>query len=92
VRGRLNLLSAIKIESATRPSYVHDGGGLYLQISRGGGKSWIYRYTFGGRRREMGLGTFKKHSKDKARVSLATARTLATRHRSLAGKRPDCRA
>ncbi|GEP61801.1 Arm DNA-binding domain-containing protein [Reyranella soli] len=43
MRGRLNLLSAIKIESATRPGYVHDGGGLYLQISKGGGKSWIYR-------------------------------------------------
>ena len=90
MRGRLNLLSSIKIETTTEPGYVHDGGGLYLQISKGGGKSWIYRYTIGGRRREMGLGSFKKHSKDKVRVSLATARKLAAANRSLVeeGKNP----
>ena len=37
MRGRLNLLSSTKIELVTEPGYIHDGGGLYLQISKGGG-------------------------------------------------------
>jgi integrase len=89
IRGRLNLLSPVKIETVTQPGYLHDGGGLYLQVSKGGGKSWIYRYTIGGRRREMGLGSFKKHPKDKVRVSLATARSLAAQHRSLVEQGKD---
>jgi integrase len=89
MRGGLNLLSSTKIESVTEPGYIHDGGGLYLQVSKGGGKSWIYRYTAGGRRREMGLGTFKKHRKDKVRVSLAIARKLAADHRSLVEQEKD---
>jgi len=47
-----------------------DGGGLYLQVSRGGSKSWIFRFTMAGREREMGLGPL--HT-----VSLAEARDLA---------------
>jgi hypothetical protein len=44
-----------------------DGGGLYLQVARGGSKSWIFRYRFKGHTskagkpvaREMGLGSVK---------------------------------
>ena len=39
-----------------------DGDGLYLQIARGGSKSWIFRYrrhaSGAGKQREMGLGGF----------------------------------
>jgi len=34
-----------------------DGGGLYLQVTASGAKSWIFRYTLDGRTREMGLGS-----------------------------------
>jgi integrase len=34
----------------------HDGGELYLQVSVGWAKSWIYRFMLEGRPREMGLG------------------------------------
>jgi len=34
----------------------HGGGGLYLQVSAGGAKSWIFRFMLDGRSREMGLG------------------------------------
>jgi integrase len=47
-----------------------DGGGLYLQVSDSGSKSWIFRYTLNGKNRHMGLGPF--HT-----VSLADARQAA---------------
>lgn len=53
-----------------------DGGGLYLQVSRSGSKSWIFRYAMHGREREMGLGPL--HT-----VSLSDARDLALEARKL---------
>lgn len=47
-----------------------DGGGLYLQITPSGGKSWIFRYHTAGRERQMGLGPLEF-------VSLAEAREKA---------------
>lgn len=37
--------------------YHADGGGLYLQVTASGARSWILRYQRNGRRREMGLGS-----------------------------------
>lgn len=53
-----------------------DGGGLYLQVSRSGTKSWIFRFAMSGREREMGLGPL--HT-----VSLSEARDLALDARKL---------
>jgi integrase len=53
----INKLSAIKVRSVTWPGMYGDGAGLWLQVSKGGAKSWIFRYDFCGRRREMGLGS-----------------------------------
>lgn len=39
------------------PGTHGDGGGLYLQISKSGSASWIFRYQLNGRRRDMGLGS-----------------------------------
>jgi integrase len=39
------------------PGYHHDGGGLYLQVTANGGKSWVFRYMLDKRAREMGLGS-----------------------------------
>src|SRR5262249_34467587 len=50
-----------------QPGYHADGGGLSLQVSQGGAKSWIFAFSLHGRRREMGLGSV-------SRVSLAEAR------------------
>jgi integrase len=59
-----------------RPGYYADGGNLVLQVSRAQTKSWLFRYTLGGRAREMGLGPL--HA-----VSLASAREKAERYRGL---------
>lgn len=53
-----------------------DGGGLYLQVTESGAKSWIFRFMLNGRAREMGLGPL--HA-----VSLSDARTKATECRRL---------
>ena len=33
-----------------------DGNNLYLQVSEGGSKSWVFRYRYSGKSYEMGLG------------------------------------
>lgn len=76
-------LSALAVSKAKTPGYLGDGAGLYLQISKTGTKSWIFRFTFAGKQREMGLGPV--HT-----VSLADARAKARDCRALllGGKDP----
>jgi integrase len=49
-------LTALKLTHAVERGYYGDGGGLYLQVSATGAKSWVFRFKEGGRLREMGLG------------------------------------
>ncbi len=68
----LNKLTDLQVHRRTKPGWMSDGGGLYLRISateHGGGRRWLFRYTFAGRKREMGLG-------DTDKVTLAEARDL----------------
>src|SRR6266481_8594384 len=53
---RLNRLTAVEVRAIDEKGMYHDGGGLYLQVSASGAKSWIFRFTLDGRSREMGLG------------------------------------
>ncbi len=68
-------LTARKVETA-KPGKYEDGDGLRLVVSATKAKKWVYRYTFEGNRREMGLGSFKD-------VSLADARDLVSNYRGL---------
>lgn len=72
----MSRLSALFVGRATEPGMYADGGGLYLQVSRSGTKSWIFRYSLNGREREMGLGP--QHT-----VTLAEARMMAADARKL---------
>jgi hypothetical protein len=54
--GGINKLSAVAVQKAKEPGYYGDGGGLWLQISKLGGKSWVFRFTLHGKACEMGLG------------------------------------
>ena len=56
VMRSLSRLSALFVGRAKEPGMYADGGGLYLQVSRSGTKSWIFPYAINGREREMGLG------------------------------------
>jgi integrase len=54
---QINRLSFAAINAKSKPGLYADGGGLYLQIAKGGSKSWIFRYMLAGRPRKMGLGS-----------------------------------
>lgn len=63
----------------TERGYYHDGNGLYLQVSKYGTKSWILRFSMGGRAREMGLGSLKRITLPEARVAAIEAQKLVLR-------------
>ncbi|MEH6477350.1 MAG: Arm DNA-binding domain-containing protein, partial [Sneathiella sp.] len=67
----INRLSARKVSTVSDPGKYADGGGLNLQVSGSGSKSWIFRFMLNGRAREMGLGPY--HT-----ITLAGAREAAT--------------
>lgn len=67
-----NRLTALKVSRTKKKGMYADGGGLYLQVSAYGTKSWIFRYRMDGRKtpRDMGLGSAET-------VGLAEAREMA---------------
>ena len=73
VIGRLTALTAARLKEK---GIYPDGGGLYLQVTGAGAKSWIYRYTLAGRTREMGLGPFHTFDLKTARERAAECRRL----------------
>ncbi|WP_374513622.1 tyrosine-type recombinase/integrase [Niveibacterium sp.] len=72
------LLSARAVASLSKQEGYHTVGGvqgLYLQV-RGGGASWVLRATVNGKRRDIGLGSYRD-------LSLERARECASEHRAL---------
>lgn len=74
--GKLSSKTVESIAKAGTPGKTNDGDGLYFQVSKAGGTSWIFRYKLDGKGREMGLGPFPE-------VSLSQARQLAADQRKL---------
>lgn len=71
----LGQLSAVVLPKL--PAGTHsDGGGLYLQVTKSGARTWVYRFMLAGRAREMGLGPL--HT-----VSLSEARSKARECRKI---------
>ena len=48
-------LSALKAKSLNRPGRYGDGKGLWLQVRDAEHRSWLFRYVFAGKQRQMGL-------------------------------------
>lgn len=69
--GKLN---AKQVENLAEPGTYDDGDGLRLTIKASGSKSWIFRYQFQGKRRDMGLGGFPAVSLKAARLAVADQR------------------
>lgn len=73
-------LSALNIGRKLKPGYHADGGGLYLQVGKHGGKSWVFRFRVrkpaadAGRLREMGLGSFSSLALSEAREAARVCR------------------
>lgn len=72
----INRLSALQVKTAKLPGYYADGGNLWLQVARGGSKSWVLRYTLAGKAREMGLGSVSTFTLQDARDRAQAARKL----------------
>jgi integrase len=71
--GKLTALAVSRLKDA---GYHSDGGGLLLQVTAAGAKTWVFRYQRLGKRHEMGLGAL--HA-----VPLARARDKAAELRGL---------
>ena len=69
-------LTVKEVEKKTTPGNHGDGGGLTLQITKAGVKSWLYRYMINGKARWMGLGPVHSVSLAEARLRAADARKL----------------
>jgi integrase len=69
-------LTLAKVETARRPGLLSDGGGLYLCVGPGGSKSWVFRFTLGGRQRRMGLGSLNTLNLQEARERARECRKL----------------
>jgi integrase len=67
------------IKAATMPGRLHDGGGLYFQITARGSRSWEYRFERHGKRRTMGLGAYPAVSLSRARELHKAAAALVTK-------------
>jgi Arm DNA-binding domain len=71
---QIDKLTARKAETVKTPGRHSDGGGLYLNVTESGAKSWLFMFKKTGRRREIGLGSARD-------VPLARARVLASEAR-----------
>jgi integrase len=85
--GAINKLTDTKIEkslkaaklaasqSKGKASIVGDGGGLYLQISKTGAASWLFRYMRDRKAVGLGLGAYPDVSLKNARIKADACRT-----------------
>ncbi|WP_439817482.1 tyrosine-type recombinase/integrase [Zavarzinia sp. CC-PAN008] len=69
-------LTVRQVQALSIPGFYADGGGLYVQVTKSGSKSWIYRFQLNGRRRDMGLGSCSVYSLAEARAKAQNARRL----------------
>ena len=74
----MKIKTSTQAKSVKNPGRHSAGGhGLYLNVTEGGGKSWVQRLTINGRRHNIGLGSFDL-------VSLRDARDAAFENRKAA--------
>lgn len=78
-------LTALGVSRQTKPGMYGDGGGLWLQVTGSGGKSWVFRFQSPatGKRREMGLGAVAA-----CPLSEARRKALEARQAVAAGRDP----
>lgn len=73
---RINRLTAKAVSQKSKPGRYPDGGHLWLQVSKWGTKSWIFRYSRQGRDRHMGLGSITTLTLAEAREKARDCRKL----------------
>jgi Arm DNA-binding domain len=86
---KIHRLSARGVETLATDGRHADGGGLYLSISKNGGRRWVFLYRRQGRLREMGLGSARDVPLIKARERSAAARLLLSEGKDPLAERPS---
>ena len=84
-------LFAKAVAAAIKPGYLSDGGGLYLQVTPAGVRSWLLRYERGGRERAMGLGPVADFTLEEAREAARKARQILFEGKDPIDSRKDAR-
>ncbi|MDC7675602.1 tyrosine-type recombinase/integrase [Asticcacaulis machinosus] len=69
-----NRLTTKSADAKKEPGLYADGNGLWLQVAKRGGKSWIFRYRCGRATREMGLGSYRDIGVREARIAASAVR------------------
>jgi len=71
-------LTDAKLRTLSTPGKHFDGGGLYLEVSKSGGRYWRLKYRFGGKEKLLAFGTYPdvslkvaRERRDEARRTLA---------------------
>lgn len=71
---KIGKLTALQVNKLTEPGLYGDGGGLTLQITPRGSKSWLFRFMKDGKAHGMGLGPIHTISLAEARQKALEAR------------------
>lgn len=66
--------TAIRKATATKPTKLADGGGLYVLVSPNGSKWWRLDYRFDGRRKTISLGVYPETPLAEARAKREEAK------------------
>lgn len=74
--AKLTVAGINKLLKECKPGMTNDGQGLYFRITPSGGGGWIFRYRFGGKLRDMGLGSLSELGLHDARIKAGDARKL----------------
>ena len=69
-------LRANAVRDLTKPGRYGDGGGLYLNVSLAGTKSWVMRAARNGKRGAWGLGSYPATSLQEARAKTELCRAM----------------
>ena len=69
-------LTDAQLRNLTEPGKYFDGGGLYLELTKTGGRYWRLKYRHGGKEKRLAFGVYPG-------VSLKAARDLATEARKV---------
>jgi integrase len=77
----MNRLNAKQVKDIVAEGEYPDGGGLWLNVTAKGSKSWRFTYRWNGKRPELGLGSYPA-------VSLADARRCAEEARAWLSAKP----
>ena len=77
MRREIRRLGALDVSRLRKQPGLHaDGGGLYLQVTKAGVASWLFRYKAARGERAMGLGPLHTVSLAKAREKALECRNL----------------